>query len=50
MPPHPGRQGNTSCDSDVLRSFRLWIDEENNKRNRGNSKKRKRNSVPGNSD
>ena len=40
----------TSCDSEVLRSFRLWIDEENNKKNRGNSKRRKRNSVPGNSD
>ena len=32
----------TSCDSEVLHSFRQWVNEENNK-NRGKSKKRKRN-------
>ena len=32
----------TSCDSEVLHSFRQWVDEENNK-NRGKSNTRKRN-------
>ena len=39
----------TSCDNEVLHSFRQWVDDENNK-NRGKPKKRKRNDETSNGD
>ena len=39
----------TSCDNEVLHSFHQWVDDENNK-NRGKPKKRKRNDETSNGD